>query len=239
MTMSRTAPPTPPADLPLEVELRSIERTYPAQVCVRALRSTDLCLERGGYLAVIGPSGSGKSTLLNIIGLLDRPDSGEYFLDGRSTTALSEGGRAAMRATHIGFVFQQFHLLSNRSVFDNVELGLLYSRGSSRRTRGPMVDRALTRVGMTHRRDADASTLSGGEAQRVALARAIVREPSLLLADEPTGNLDSRTSATVLDVVAELQEDLGLTVIVVTHDPIVAARAGKVVEVVDGIVREP
>lgn len=203
---------------------------------MRALRPTDLTIDQGSHVAVIGPSGSGKSTLLNILGLLDVPDGGEYTLSGYVTTELRDSQRAALRAAHIGFVFQQFHLLPAQSVVHNVGLGLLYARGN-RRERVGSIGRALERVGLSHRRNAFASTLSGGEAQRVAIARAIVRSPRLLLADEPTGNLDSRSSEAVLDVLDLLREELNLTVVVVTHNTSVADRAERVVEVVDGMVR--
>lgn len=218
------------------VRCDGMSRTYAGRVPVRALAPTDLVIETGTYTAVVGPSGSGKSTLLNLLGLLDRPDMGEYHLDGLATTTLPDNVVTVARATRIGFVFQQFHLIGTRTVSSNVQMGLLYGRGL-RSERHSRVQEALARVGMSHRTGALAATLSGGEAQRVAIARAIVRAPRLLLADEPTGNLDSHNSNLILDVIDELRLTLGLTVVIVTHDMQVAAHADHRIEVVDGVVR--
>jgi putative ABC transport system ATP-binding protein len=223
------------ADAPSLIELRSACRTYPGPTRVRALHEVDLVIRRGCYLAVVGPSGSGKSTLLNVLGLLDVLDAGRYVLDGTEVDGLTDRERTGLRAHRIGFVFQSFHLVREWTVSENVELGLLYS-GVRRRDRRERAALALEQTGLSRRRSAQASTLSGGEAQRVALARAIVRRPQLLLADEPTGNLDSGTSGRILDLLEALQDQLGLTTIVVTHDRSVAARAQDVVRVVDGAV---
>ena len=216
------------------VELEAVARVYPGPVPVTALLPTDLRVEDGDFVGIVGPSGSGKSTLLNLLGLLDRPTGGRYYLAGTDTTTLDETCRTALRASFIGFVFQAFHLLPTHSAAENVELGMLYSgtRAGDRRRRARVM---LERVGLGHRLDALPSTLSGGERQRVAIARALVTKPRLLLCDEPTGNLDSATSATVLDLIGELNEE-GITVVVVTHDPTVAARARRRVSVADGTV---
>ena len=219
------------------VALRAVARTYPGPPPVQALQPTDLVVERGEYVAVVGPSGSGKSTLLNLIGLLDRPTSGVYELDGMDVDALRERERTALRGQRIGFVFQSFHLLAHRTAAENVALGQLYS-GVPRGRRGQAAVRALDAVRLAHRVDALPGTLSGGERQRVAIARALVNKPSLLLCDEPTGNLDSHTASAVLDVFDGLNAN-GLTLIVVTHDPVVAGRASRTITIHDGTVRRP
>jgi putative ABC transport system ATP-binding protein len=218
-------------------DLREVSRTYPGSPPVEALRPTDLAIAQGDYVAITGRSGSGKSTLLHILGLLDRPTTGSYHVDGHDTTLLGDAERTALRGRSIGFIFQAFHLLPHRSAVENVMLGLLYRRGG----RGERFDRAraaLTEVGLEHRMDALPSTLSGGECQRVAIARAVVSEPALLLADEPTGNLDSTTAESVLDTFEALR-DRGYTVVVVTHDPTVAGRAERVLVMGDGVLTEP
>lgn len=216
------------------IELAAAERVYPGPVPVPALLPTDLEIEIGEFVAIVGPSGSGKSTLLNLLGLLDRPTSGRYSLAGTDTTSLDEGRRTALRANFIGFVFQAFHLLATHSAAENVELGMLYSgtRVDERRRRARAM---LERVGLGHRLAALPSTLSGGERQRVAIARALVMEPRLLLCDEPTGNLDSATSDAVLDLIEDLNGE-GITVVMVTHDHNVAERASRRVSVADGMV---
>lgn len=214
------------------IELRGAARTYPGPPSVRALLPTDLAVVRGDHLAVVGPSGSGKSTLLNILGLLDRPSEGGYLLDGIDTGSLSEARRCALRGHRIGFVFQAFHLLAHRTATENVALAQVYT-GPRRRDREAAARAALRTVGLGHRLDALPSTLSGGEQQRVAIARALVNGPSLLLCDEPTGNLDSATSGQVLDLLDELNAE-GTTVVVITHDPHTAARARDVVTIRDG-----
>lgn len=218
------------------VELVDVARSFPGPPVVEALRPTNLSIMLGDYLSVIGPSGSGKSTLLHLLGLLDRPTSGEYYLDGAPVGTASETVRAAWRGERIGFVFQSFHLLAHRSVFDNVMLATLYS-GVPRAEREHRVTEALDSVGMSHRLDFLPTTLSGGERQRVAIARAIVAKPQILLADEPTGNLDSKNSAGVLDLFEKLHAS-GLTLIVITHDDAVSSRAERRVRIADGTLTE-
>jgi putative ABC transport system ATP-binding protein len=212
--------------------LRGVGLTYAGPPPVEALRPTDLTIEVGEYVAIVGPSGSGKSTLLNILGLLDRPTFGVYELDGVDVGALSEDDRTSVRANRIGFIFQAFHLLPYRDAAENVALALLYL-GIPARVRRRLALEALDRVGLADRAQAFPTTLSGGERQRVAIARALIGEPRLLLCDEPTGNLDSATAATVLDLVADLHHD-GLTVVMITHDPLVSTRATRVVSIMDG-----
>jgi putative ABC transport system ATP-binding protein len=213
-----------------------VGRTFPGPPPVEALHPASLVIERGDYLSIVGPSGSGKSTLLHLLGLLDRPTAGRYELDGVDTTGMSDRHRTALRGQRIGFVFQSFHLLGHRTVVENVLLAMLYNRTPAR-DRHDRAVAALERVGLGHRLDATPTTLSGGERQRVAIARALVARPSLLLADEPTGNLDSRTSASVLDLFDELHAD-GLTLVVITHDGDVSERARRRVRITDGILRE-
>ena len=218
------------------VELVGLSRSYPGSPPVHALRDADLLIERGDYLAIVGPSGSGKSTLLHLLGLLDRPTSGIYALDGVDTASLDDRERAGMRAHRIGFVFQSFHLLASRTTAENVMLSEVYRKGSRKERRERAVD-ALERVGLGHRVDAMPTTLSGGERQRVAVARALVGRPSLLLADEPTGNLDTATSEQILELFRELHDD-GLTLAVITHDLEVADVAERRVQIRDGQLSE-
>ena len=214
------------------LELHKVGRQYGSEPAVHALVDVDLSLERGEWLAITGPSGAGKSTLLNIIGCLDRPTSGRYLFDGIDTARLTDTQRAGLRSRRIGFVFQSFHLLPYRTVVENVMLAEVYrkQRHSGRRVRALA---ALERVGLSHRRDFLPMQLSGGERQRVAIARALVGSPSLLLCDEPTGNLDSKSSAALLDLFEKLNQD-GLTLVIVTHDEKVAKRATRRVHIVDG-----
>jgi ABC-type lipoprotein export system ATPase subunit len=218
------------------VELDRLARVFPTEPPVHALRQVDLTVHNGDYVAVVGASGSGKSTLLNVLGLLDRPTDGRYLLDGIDTAVLSDSERAGERGRRIGFVFQSFHLLSHRSVEENVMLGEIY-RGESRSGRFERAVAALRQVGLGHRIGFLPTRLSGGERQRVAIARAIVGTPSLLLCDEPTGNLDSENTASVLDLFDELGRR-GLTILVITHDSTVADRAGRVVRMLDGNLSE-
>ncbi|MBB2946625.1 putative ABC transport system ATP-binding protein [Actinoplanes lutulentus] len=222
-----TAPPV--------VEFARVTRSYPGPPPVRALHEADLMVNPGEYVSVTGPSGSGKSTFLNLVGLLDRPDGGVYRLDGIDTAALADADRTALRGRRIGFVFQSFHLLRHRSVLENVKLALIYT-SVNRRARTALALETLDRVGLTHRVYARAGHLSGGEAQRVAIARALVNRPSLLLCDEPTGNLDSANAAAVLALIGELNAS-GLTVLMVTHDQQVAGRAHRSVLIKDGFLR--
>ncbi|MCE7080350.1 ABC transporter ATP-binding protein [Streptomyces sp. ST2-7A] len=218
------------------VELCGISLIYPGPPEVAALRLCDLTVERGEYLTVVGPSGSGKSTLLNIVGLLDAPTAGRYLLDGIDTGRLSDGQRAALRGRRIGFVFQSFHLLPHRTALENVALGMVYT-GVPSRERQRRAREALGRVGLAHRLHAVPSRLSGGERQRVAIARALAAEPSLLLCDEPTGNLDSGTANAVLGLL-EVLHDSGLTLMVITHDSRVAARGTRTVVLEDGALKQ-
>lgn len=215
------------------VELRAVRRSFAAgDVEVNALVEANLVVSRGEYAAVVGPSGSGKSTMLNLLGLLDRPTAGSYLFDGIDTGDLTEGQRAWLRSRGIGFVFQAFHLLSHRSVLENVLMSTIYNR-MPREKRIPAAEEALNRVGLGHRIEFSPMSLSGGERQRVAIARAIVTRPSLLLCDEPTGNLDSTTGEAVLALFDDLRAD-GLTLIVVTHDDLVSNHADRVVQMRDG-----
>ncbi len=214
------------------LELRKIGRQYGTEPAVHALVDVDLSLYRGDWLAITGPSGAGKSTLLNIIGCLDQPTSGTYLVDGIDTTKLTDNQRAGVRSQRIGFVFQSFHLLPYRSVLENVMLAEVY-RNQSADGRRERAFSAIERVGLAHRADFSPMKLSGGERQRVAIARALVGSPSLLLCDEPTGNLDSKNTASILDLFARLNGE-GLTLVVVTHDENVARRAARRVQIVDG-----
>jgi len=227
--------PVGSADAPV-IDLTAITRTFGSSPPVHALRDVDLRVARGDHLAIVGPSGSGKSTLLNVLGLLDRPTTGTFHLDGIDTSALGDGARAALRAERIGFVFQSFHLLPHRSAMENVMLGALY-QGIGRRERRRRAVDALERVGLSHRATFVPTRLSGGERQRVAVARALVARPSLLLCDEPTGNLDSVNTAAVLDLFDDLLAT-GLTVVVITHDHDVATRARRRVRIIDGRLSE-
>ncbi len=218
------------------VELVGLSRSFPGTPPVHALRDADLLVQQGDYLAIVGPSGSGKSTLLHLLGLLDRPTSGVYALDGVDTASLDDRERAGMRAHRIGFVFQSFHLLASRTTAENVMLSEVYRKGPRKQRRARAVE-ALERVGLGHRIDAMPTTLSGGERQRVAVARALVGRPSLLLADEPTGNLDTATSEQILELFRELHDD-GLTLAVITHDLEVADVAERRVQIRDGVLSE-
>ncbi|MDR1151426.1 MAG: ABC transporter ATP-binding protein [Bifidobacteriaceae bacterium] len=214
------------------IELDRIERVYPGSPPVAALRPASLSISSGDYVAVVGPSGSGKSTLLNVLGLLDMPTGGRYWLDGFDTGSLAPRGRAALRGSRIGFVFQAFHLMDHRSVLENVALTGTYSH-LSRSRRHAAAREAIDRVGLTHRVDFLPSHLSGGERQRVAIARALAGSPKVLLCDEPTGNLDSHRAAEIIDLFEAMHAD-GLAVVVVTHDEDVAARASRRLHVRDG-----
>jgi putative ABC transport system ATP-binding protein len=219
------------------VLLDGVYRTYPGHPPVKALKPCTLHIDAGDYLAITGPSGSGKSTLLNLVGLLDAPSGGRYLLGGRDVSALTDGERTALRSLHFGFVFQLFHLLPYRTSLENVELALIYG-AVPRRHRGTRASQALEQVGLAHRKEVPPTRLSGGERQRVAIARAFVGQPEMLLCDEPTGNLDADTSASILDLFGELHGG-GLTLVVVTHDPEVAARATRKVVLADGVLVEP
>jgi putative ABC transport system ATP-binding protein len=221
-----------PAAVSPVVELRDLWRVFPSEPPVNALRNINLSVQGGDYLAVVGASGSGKSTLLNVLGLLDRHTSGHYLLDGLDTAEMSDSDRARERSRRLGFVFQSFHLLSHRSVEENVMLAELY-RGTPRAGRLERAVEALTRVGLRHRIGFLPTRLSGGERQRVAIARALVGNPSLLLCDEPTGNLDSHNTSSVLELFGDLHQH-GLTIVVITHDSNVAGQAHRKVNMTDG-----
>jgi putative ABC transport system ATP-binding protein len=214
------------------IALDSISKVYPAAVPVTALDGVSLTIEPGEFVAIMGASGSGKSTLMNLLGLLDRPTSGSYVFDEHEVARLSDGQLAALRRDRIGFVFQSFNLFARKSAADNVALPLTYAgvpRGERRRRAAEM----LERVGLTDRGHHRPSELSGGQQQRVAIARALVNEPSLILADEPTGNLDSRTGEEILLLLQALNEH-GVTLLVVTHDELIASRAARIVRLADG-----
>ncbi len=214
------------------IELQGIGRTYrrPGGEPVEALRDVSLRIERGDFMAIVGSSGSGKSTLMNVLGLLDRPDTGRYVLEGEDVASLDVNRQARVRNQRVGFVFQAFHLLAGTSALENVELPLLYS---DRADIAGLGRRALESVGLGDRVDHRPSELSGGQQQRVAIARALVNEPDLLLADEPTGNLDARSAAEVMSVFETLNR-AGRTIVLVTHDSALAAHCGRVARIEEG-----
>ncbi len=221
------------------IELHNLVKTYHVgETEVRALRGVSYSVEKGDFLAIMGPSGSGKSSLMNILGCLDRPTSGEYRLDSLDVSKFDKNELAQIRNQKIGFVFQSFNLLSRTTALENTELPLLYSRTDGRN----MTERAmaaLEAVGLMDRGLHKTNQLSGGEQQRVAIARALINNPTLILADEPTGNLDSKTSSEVMNIFKSLNEDKGITMVMVTHEPDIAAWAGKRIYLKDGlIVRE-
>ncbi len=215
------------------VNCAGLSKSYGPNGEVKALRGATFDVEPGEQVAVCGPSGSGKSTLMNLLGMLDIPTEGRYELMGVDVAELGEPGRAGLRSRVIGFVFQSFHLLGARTAEENVEIALLYA-GIARRRRAARARDVLDKVGLAHRAAANVTTLSGGERQRVAIARAIAHGPSLLLADEPTGNLDSATSSQVMAVLEDLNQVDGLTQIIVTHNEELAARIGRRLDVRDG-----
>jgi len=218
------------------IELRGLARTYPGPPPVPALRPASVVIEAGDYVAVTGASGSGKSTLLHLLGLLDSPTAGSYLLDGVDTGELGDRDRSALRGSRIGFVFQAFHLLPYRTALENVLLAQMYNQ-TPRTARVRAAVDALDAVRLGHRLDALPTTLSGGECQRVAIARALVNRPSLLLCDEPTGNLDSRNATALMDLLDQLN-GAGFTIVVITHDASVAAHAGRTIAISDGVLSE-
>jgi putative ABC transport system ATP-binding protein len=216
------------------IRLRDVVKEYPGDPPTRVLHGVDLVVRQGELLAIVGPSGSGKSTLLNIMGTLDRPTFGDVHIAGYDVAGLADRQLSALRARRIGFVFQQFFLLSGMSALDNVADGLLY-RGRALRDRRARAREALERVGLGHRLDHNAEKLSGGERQRVAIARALVGEPSVVLADEPTGNLDSRSGDALVALLHELNDE-GSTIVVITHDHDVAGSLRRQVAIRDGLI---
>jgi putative ABC transport system ATP-binding protein len=215
------------------ITLADIHRLYRSdEVETTALRAIDLNVEAGEFVAVMGPSGCGKSTLLNILGLIDRPTSGRYLFRGREVTDLGEAALARLRRDNLGFVFQSFNLIDELTIAENVELGLVYRRWSGRDRRA-RVEAAMDRVGVAHRARHYPHQLSGGQQQRAAIARAIVGEPALILADEPTGNLDTENGEQVMDILKSLNNE-GATIVMVTHSPAHADIAKRVVNMLDG-----
>ncbi len=222
------------------IELQDVRKTYHlGEVDVPVLNGVSLSVERGELVALMGASGSGKSTLMNILGCLDRPSSGRYWLDGQDVSELSPDQRAVVRNSRIGFVFQSFNLLPRTSAIENVIMPLSYSDQTvSDKEAWRRGIALLERVGLGDRVDHEPSQLSGGQQQRVAIARSLISRPSLLLADEPTGNLDSRTSREVLAMFQQLNDEEGITIVLVTHDPGVARHARRVIHIRDGVIQD-
>ena len=221
------------------IQLDSITKTYLlGKESVNVLNKISLKIEQGEFVAIMGPSGSGKSTLMNMIGCLDKPTTGDYFLSGENVSHYNDNELARVRNQSIGFVFQQFHLLPRLSALKNVELPMIYA-GVSKAERQSRAEEALKKVGLSDRMDHLPNALSGGQKQRVAIARAIVNKPKIILADEPTGALDSKTSISIMEQFRELNEDEGVTVIVVTHESEVAEYAKRTIFVRDGMIQLP
>ncbi|MEN8193180.1 MAG: ABC transporter ATP-binding protein [Bacteroidota bacterium] len=218
------------------IQLKSISKIYGKDSGqeVAALQDVDLVIERGDFVAIVGASGSGKSTIMNILGLLDRPTKGEYYLENRAVNTFKDDELARVRNKTIGFVFQKFHLLPKTSAIENVELPLIYS--DRKKIRGLAIE-ALKKVGLENRASHRPNELSGGQQQRVAIARALVNEPEIILADEPTGNLDSKSTSEVLSIFRELNLS-GKTIILITHEQEIAEQANRVIRIHDGIITE-
>jgi putative ABC transport system ATP-binding protein len=204
---------------------------------VHALRGVSFCINRGEVVSIMGPSGSGKSTLMNLLGCLDHPTSGEYFLDGESVASLNDDQLAGIRNRKVGFVFQSFNLLPRSTALANVELPLRYSGVSTDRVE--RARKALEAVGLSDRVNHKPTELSGGQQQRVAIARALINDPAILMADEPTGNLDSKSGKEIMELILSLNRERGTTVIVVTHDPGIAAQTQRVIRLIDGKLEQP
>jgi putative ABC transport system ATP-binding protein len=234
---ARTEEKTRPSPAGAVIHLDRIHKIYSmGDIEVHALRGVSLDIQRGEFVAIMGPSGSGKSTMMNIIGCLDRPTKGTYFLDGVDVSTVSKPGLADIRNKSVGFVFQSFNLVSRTSALENVELPLIYA-GVSAGERIRRARQALADVGLADRERNMPNQLSGGQQQRVALARALVNNPALILADEPTGALDTRTSVEVMEIFQRLNRERNLTIIVVTHEPDIAQYAGRVIQFRDGRIR--
>jgi len=220
------------------IEAVDVEKTYESEgVKTHALRGVTFSVEKGEFVAIMGPSGSGKSTLLHIIGFLDRQSKGIFKFDGKSMDDYSQDELAHVRNKKMGFVFQAFNLLPRTSVLDNVKLPLVYS-GKSESEWDKIAKQAIDSVGLSHRLDHEPSQLSGGEKQRVAIARALVNNPEIIFADEPTGNLDSRSGKVIMEVLQALNENKGHTIILITHETYTAEHAGRVIKLLDGKVSE-
>mgnify|MGYP001823605851 CR=1 FL=1 len=231
MTEDRTAPS---AGADVVLSLHGVTKEYPTTPPVRALRGVDFAVTRGELVGVVGPSGSGKSTLLHIMGTLDRPTAGGVTVAGYNIEDLSDKDMSALRSRHIGFVFQQFHLLSGYTALDNVADGLLYT-GLNVATRRRLAEQALERVGLGHRLGHVATKLSGGERQRVAVARALVGTPSIVLADEPTGNLDTKNSDAIVELIRQINDE-GVTFVVITHNKEIAEAFPRSIGLRDGLI---
>jgi len=218
------------------IKMEDLTKTYQVgEIQVRALRGISYEIRKGDLLAIMGPSGSGKSTLMNIIGCLDKPTNGRYFLEGKEVSTYNKNQLAGIRNSKIGFVFQTFNLLARTTALENTELPLLYSNTPAREAK-KFAMKALAQVGLEGRELHKSNQMSGGERQRVAIARALVNSPSLILADEPTGNLDTKTGNEIMDVFKRLNQENGITVILVTHDPEVSAIAEKKMHIRDGLI---
>jgi putative ABC transport system ATP-binding protein len=220
------------------IQLEDVTKIYKmGETQVNALRGVSYAVRKGDLLAIMGPSGSGKSTIMNIIGCLDKPTSGRYLLEGKEVSTYDRNQLAVIRNKKIGFVFQNFNLLARTSALENIELPLLYSDVSAKKTR-EMALKSLQQVGLNGREGHKTNQLSGGEKQRVAIARALVNNPSVILADEPTGNLDTKTGEEIIQIFTRLNQEEGITIILVTHDPEVAEVARKIIYVRDGLIEK-
>jgi putative ABC transport system ATP-binding protein len=218
------------------IAFRGITKIYGSgDAAVMALKGVDMVIERGAFVAIMGPSGSGKSTAMNILGCLDSPTSGSYLFDGASVGDLDRDMKALLRRHYLGFVFQGFNLLARTSALENVELPLVYQGMPAKERREQALD-ALARVGLAGRADHQPNQLSGGQQQRVAIARALVTSPRVILADEPTGNLDTAMSREIMNLITGLNRDAGITVVMVTHEPDMAAYAHRIIRFVDGLI---